>query len=508
MLAWPKPVREVCTRLKAAMNDRHDNLDSELQRLIRGCPEPERLSDKRRQAIWQVMAARVEQTSFSGRRYRLTRSRALRWVIPVATAAGVLLVIGLWPGKPQLGRVYAFSEVPALIRSAQTFHIHGVRRWIMSGKLVDLPIDSWNTAGGAYRTIGTHVHENGVDLPDVVCDGKYQMEIDHVNKSVSFTRVTPLRTRIIFLAEMQNHLFGNLSRGDGLARTGMETIDGRTCEVWQREETWPCDVVAARSSKYWFDPSTGVLVRAERWAKDTYSGQFRQCFLLDKIERNIEPPAGIFDTTPPADYKLTNTKETAPLESFSHATYTGKTLETVVHAGFILPDGSVVLPWSVRELGKDEPQDSLFAGLVAGGELPKLPLEVYGLKPQGETKLTYRGRHLAWTRKDGRCFEWALYVPDKDLLDPISFFTLLTRPNPADRDLKGNSSPSYPPCAIEVTASDFDELVLGSMAELSDNGMRPENISLGSVLQLAHSIRQTFPRATAGEAAPAQAGPK
>ena len=534
------------------MNEGHDHLDSELRRLIRGCPEPERLSDERRQAIWQVMAATLERSSAggrearitvgsgesspatdpsttdqfmrairlaeiaagnAGRRHRLMQSRVLRWAIPVAAAAGVLLVVGLWPGgqnrngTPQPGRVYAFSEVPALVRSAQTFHIHGVRRWIMSGKTVELPIDSWHSASGAYHILGVNVHGNGVDLPDVVCDGQYEMKIDHVNKSASFKQVTPLQTRLVFLAEMQNMLFGNLARREGLVRTGKETIDGRSCEVWQREETSPPVAgLAARFNKYWFDPSTGVLVRAETWAKHS-SGELRQVFLLDKMERNIEPPAGIFDTTPPADYALVNTKETAPSDSFSHITYTGPTLETIVHAGFVLPDGSVILPWSVRELSKDEPQDDLFANLIAGGELPKLPVEIHGLKPQGQTTLTYLGRHLAWSKKDGRHFEWALYVPDKELPDPISFFTLLARPNPADRELQGNDSPGYPPCAIEVTAGDFDELVLGSMAQLSDNGVRPEKISLQSVLQLADSIRQTLPGAAAGESAPARTGP-
>jgi hypothetical protein len=67
------------------MNDGHDHLDSELQRLIRGCPEPERLSDERRQAIWQVMAARLEQTSAGGRKGQTTAScrhlqpLTLRW---------------------------------------------------------------------------------------------------------------------------------------------------------------------------------------------------------------------------------------------------------------------------------------------------------------------------------------------------------------------------------------------------------------------------------------------
>ncbi len=273
-----------------------------------------------------------------------------------------------------------------------------------------------------------------------------------------------------------------------------------------RETSPPVPGLAARCNKFWFDPATGVLVRAEVWAKHS-SGELRRVVLLDRMELNGEPPAGIFDTTSPADYTLINTKETTP-STLSYSLHKGKTLETAGHPGFVLPDGSVVLPWSVRELGKDEPQDSQFARLMAGGELPKLPLEVYGLRPQGQTKLTYLGRHLAWTKKDGRCFEWALYVPDKDLLDPITYFSLLTRPNPADRDLKGNDSPGHPPCTIEVIAGDFDELVLGAMAELSDNGMWPEGISLESVLKLADSIRRTLPRAAAGEAGPTRASPR
>jgi PKD repeat protein len=53
-----------------------------------------------------------------------------------------------------------------------------------------------------------------------------------------------------------------------------------------------------------------------------------------------------------------------------------------------------------------------------------------------------------------------------------------------------------------IAAGDFDELVLGAMAELSDNGMRPEGISLESVLQLADSIRQTQSRGRRGGASP------
>ncbi len=424
-------------------------------------------------------------------RRKIMHWNRLKWAIPVAAAAAILLVVGLWPsgharnGKPQSGHLYAFSEVPALIRSAQTFHIHGVQRWLASDKEVEVPIQEWHAASGASRIIGVKANDSRVSLIDVVCDGTYKMVADRASKSVVFERITPLQQRVIFLASMQQMLFGDFFCHDSSARTGTETIDGRVCELWESK-------AAGHSYKCWFDPSTGVLAKAEVLVKDSATGQVRQTFLLDKVERDIDPPAGIFDTTPPAGYKLSNTKETAPQGKLAYARFLGKTLETTVHIGFVLPDGSVVLPWSVRELGKDEPQDSLFAGLVAGGELPKLPLEVYGLTPQGATKPTYLGWHLAWTRKDGRCFEWALYVPDKDLLDPISYFSLLTRPNPAERDLKGNGSPGYPPCAIEVTAGDFDELVLGAMAELSDSGAAPAGITYEGVTRLAQQIRASL----------------
>jgi len=158
---------------------------------------------------------------------------------------------------------------------------------------------------------------------------KYQMEIDHVNKSASFKRVTPLQTRIVFLAEMQNMLFGNLARREGLARL-----------AWRRSTAGPAKSGSARR----LAPGgrnhgslQQVLVRPldrgsgeSRSVGEAYdSGQLHQCFLVDKVERDIELPAGIFDTTPPTDYTLANTKETAPLDSFSHTTYTGPTLETV-----------------------------------------------------------------------------------------------------------------------------------------------------------------------------------
>ena len=45
---------------------------------------------------------------------------------------------------------------------------------------------------------------------------------------------------------------------------------------------------------------------------------------------------------------------------------------------------------------------------------------------------------------------------------------------------------------IEVTAGDFDELVLGAMAELSDSGAAPAGITYEGVTRLAQQIRASL----------------
>ena len=59
------------------------------------------------------------------RRY-LRMARSARWVVPIAAAAGVALVIGLWPNSGNGGRAYAMSDVSDLLRRARTVHLKGV----------------------------------------------------------------------------------------------------------------------------------------------------------------------------------------------------------------------------------------------------------------------------------------------------------------------------------------------------------------------------------------------
>jgi len=99
-------------------------------------------------------------------------------------------------------------------------------------------------------------------------------------------------------------------------------------------------------------------------------------------------------------------------------------------------------------------------GFVAGGEFPSCPRDLcFDLADRSQT-VTCTGRHLTWTRKDGQCIEWGLYVPDRHL-PKVIWRGLLTRQNPPDRALKEEETSATMHSTIEVTAGDFDELVLG-----------------------------------------------
>jgi hypothetical protein len=116
--------------------------------------------------------------------------------------------------------------------------------------------------------------------------------------------------------------------------------------------------------------------------------------------------------------------------------------------------------------------------------------------------LVYTGRHLAWTKRDGVCYEWALYVPNGPAPNRRDFLTysgeLCESANagkPSRRVSIGNQD------VVIETQADFDGWILDGMAELSDTGLRPEGITYESVLQLAASIRPTLPKEVATEAA-------
>ena len=125
-------------------------------------------------------------------------------------------------------------------------------------------------------------------------------------------------------------------------------------------------------------------------------------FEFTRIERDVVPPEDVFKTAPPPGHKAENTKEDAPLGVLG-GRYIGDAMPfaLLVHIGFVLPDGSVLLAWSSPERSLMD-QSSLFEDLQPGGPLPVLPAVITGLEPMpSKSPVRYTGRHLMCTKKNG-----------------------------------------------------------------------------------------------------------
>ena len=185
---------------------------------------------------------------------------------------------------------------------------------------------------------------------------------------------------------------------------------------------------------------------------------------------------------------MTNTKETAdPVTMRDHEPSRVGAWSLRLPVAYKLPGYVVLFGWSCIEKDKQPvSQEDLFKDLVAGGLLPKLPLQIHSLLPRPRVgTLSWAGFHLAHTVKNGRDFEWSLYVPNQPAPHSgIMGFDLELRPP----DPKGGSWGSGDLLRIN-TAEDFDQFVLGAMAELSDSGTTPVDLTYDSVMALAEQLR-------------------
>lgn len=535
--------------------------------------------------------------------------KTLRWTLPAAAAA-IVLAVGLWPGRDgrSSGQAYAFSNVPdALVGKAHYLHIQGTRTmhlgWSSAGSTSEakqMPIDDWydlktgarrcvTSVGSMSRSFRQVISSNQPKEQIVfspatgemttlitVCDGQYEMTLDPAKKTAVFMRLSPVMQRLT-VAQAGNtalqQLFGDPYYLSGFTLLKKETLNGLACEVWQNETQLPPEGKVSKLTQCWFAPKTGQVIRVQEWTRMPPSTEYAESMLVDKIERDVTPPAGTFETTAPADYTFTTAKEGAPVRELG-ATGLGLSLARDggpkgmlrTHACFVLPDGSVILgsssrgdmsisvpislpagkvtPEQVQEFienakknggvvipqsssgapGGSEhkkmvavagqppagtliplpsvgmpmppavPQDDLFANLTSGGDMPKTPVEAYGLKAVNAQGLTYAGRHLAWTKKKGEYIEWALYVPDGPAPAAVLGFNLLTRLNPAPPQNMKTVISVTTPAPVPVTAGSFNDLVAAAMAELSDGGAVPAGVDFDSVTQLAQQIRSSLAR--------------
>jgi hypothetical protein len=275
----------------------------------------------------------------------------------------------------------------------------------------------------------------------------------------------------------------------GFTKAGREQIKNKTVDIWEGVITSAGSFI---KKKIWLSPETGEIVRIFTWI-NAEENSIRWVALsdADTIEYDVVPPANCFNTDTPEGHKQINTKETVVERELRDD---GGDANFYSCIGFTLKDGSVIYGWHANNK-PNESQAHLFADLEPGGPLPNLPAQVVGLKPwPAEEGIILAGRHLTFTWKKGKFYEWGIYVPDKKTLERNTFGTykVISKYNFGPRPFFDGRPGDIGQELFINSEQEFDIWVRGAMAELNDDGKAPESITYKNVLQLAEKIRNTF----------------
>jgi len=426
-------------------------------------------------------------------------------ITKLAAAAVIVIVAALTVRHLNLTKpTYGITDMPELIKKAKTIHMKG---WVYFPNGQDgrepakLEFEYWfDVENGRYRLYKPGGIDKDTGEPryyTTISDGRYVMgETYHRPvkgkpwKSISFTKLSPFKARLeayknsyVFLMRM----FGNIDQIEGSAKVGREKFEGTVFDIWENEFYFSDG--RGTKIKTWVDPDSGDVERILFWQKRQKADpNWRLVIDVHTIELNVVTPPGIFKTEPPEGYKLDNTKETALLSGLgiSPEKVMRQDYELHVHIGFTLKDGSVIIGWSCPDKNRSSQAD-LFENLNSGGNLPELACKIEGLTAiPRKLGISYTGHHLAYTHKDRIFYEWSLYVPDNQPPQRSMLFAYeVNLEFDVDKSRFGTWPRNISEDLVIDSRYDFDTWVLGAMAELSDNGKAPEQVTYGDVLQLA-----------------------
>jgi len=452
-------------------------------------------------------------------------------VTKLAVAAAIIVAVGIvghyYTGSFE-GTTPAFgiTEAMDLLRSAKTTHIAG---WIyldrdafrneQERKL--FPFEEWtDNENGRFRRWkpsgfwGENSCQPMYFLK--VSDGQYIMETSVARTRDSdcqpmarFTKLSPLEQELQLnrLRVFGSPLFGPFhlrpDAVEGFVKSGVDEIDGETCHIWRGERTRVGEAVPYDKLEIWVLPSSGRIARVFWWENRRNDTIYWQPMLdIRTVEYNITPPPDCFEIEAPSGHELENTKETA-VESRVVLREFGPSQRYYECIGFTLHDGSVVLVWS-DEPDTESPQDlSFVGGLAAEGPSTNPPAQPQRRRPgqiialvpwPAKSDTTCEKHHLAYTEKAGRLYEWSIYVPKGKMPDRSEFlcYNKIQEFEGSESDLLlSYSEPLEDEIQIR-SKDDFDRWVLGTMAELSDEGKAPQNVTYEGVLQLAKQTRNSL----------------
>jgi hypothetical protein len=432
-------------------------------------------------------------------------------IAKLAAAAVVVLVavLGISFLEKSSTPVYGMTEALDLIEKARTLHIQG---WHMQGT-ERRPFEEWyDLEGGRYR-----IEYPGLDAEKdlEVCDGQYIMCArrgrqpvgEKPHRAIVFEKVDPnQKSRGAVLLEK----YRRLRQIEGFHRIKQDMIDGETFDVWQGEYVRGIRELTNRVKlQVWLSPTTAAIGKLKYW-KGEGEDEWTQVSEYTQFERNVPLPAELFRTDPPATgYEIENSKETATIpvrrnwfetDIYEDTQFRYASLNYRVWPVFFLPDGSLLAGYQSVDGLESHDQSRYFEGLQMGGPLAKLPVEVYALSPEPNTRnILFIGFHLAYTQKETdegrRWFEWIVYVPDGEPPKPdgVLFYRIQYRLNvqrTEDIQIRAEQPPVHTRTTQKIeTEEDFNTRILGAIAERSDGGIVPEQMTYENVLRIAQQIR-------------------
>jgi hypothetical protein len=434
-------------------------------------------------------------------------------------AAAAVIIIAIIIGIHHFGGsidvtapAYGLTDLPELFEQAKVIHIQGWQHFgghrMPDGKRIrPVEIDNWidlENGRSRYTGTGLSMDKNGVRITvsETISDGQYKLCLNHTEKYATFFKISNYQQMLNayhISRLMYGQIFGQTELLQNFEKVGYDQIDEAGYDIWQHG-TADSVLEHAYRLKFWLSPDTGKLGRVQMWSKgkdNRWDLNYDYC----DIEYDVAVPDEVFAMEVPQDYTLNNTRQTAFPQELGGGGGVGYSddqcdLSVDTQASFTMSDDSVIVGWCSVNDKSAIPQEELFEGLEFGGPLPKLPVEIYGLKPAGVTSdITYTGYHLTCTQKAGKFIEWSLYVPDATPPPNVRQFgcdvlyTFNLGHEPRFR-LALNVD-----CRLLIeTTEDFGKWVLGAMAELSDEGKAPEHVTYASVLQLAEQIRKSLSR--------------
>jgi len=431
----------------------------------------------------------------------IMKSNTTKFAVAAVIIIAVLISINQFDSSIDLAKpAYGITDMPELFQAAKTIYMKGRMYFPVSepGKeQSSVEVEYWlDTQNGKWKLtypgysssregIKIHVSEN-------ISDGEYEMHVNHTDKTVSFSKLSPFQRRLFTYNNRYTFfqlMYINFDLFDYI-KVGQEVIDGATFDIWEgsRED----NLCTRMKVKAWLSPTTGNFARIKTWSRQE-DGSMAKRMEIDLVQRDIEIPDEIFLTEAPLAYILENTKDTATERELSNASVGNDSVSFNCHIVFTMPDGSVIVGWSSEDRQSDQPQAILFEDLKIGGPLPKLAAEVYAIKPiTTDEAITYRGYHLAYTQKAGKFYEWSLYVPEqKPAPKAVLCYQLVHRYNPQDREINAQLSIAVATELEIQDAEDFAVFVRGAMADLSEDGYVPEHVTYENVLELIDEIKRS-----------------